>query len=396
MRYNSSLHFEVPAAPLRILRLLNSAGYEAYLVGGCVRDALYGKTPHDYDITTNALPVQMQSVFLGLRTIETGLRHGTLTVMVDNEGFEVTTYRVDGEYVDHRRPENVCFTSSLEEDLRRRDFTINAMAYHPDVGLVDPFGGAQDLKAGVIRAVGEPHVRFSEDALRILRALRFSARFGFEIEDATAMAARSLAGTLTAISAERIREEICGILGAPYTDGILREYADVLAVVIPEGGSGIALASLDKDDIVLRLSAYLLKAGSRLAKTALLRLRSDRATACAVESTLEIYEAGVPQGDEQILRTLRAHGQKTLCRALSLFNVTGRDVSRVMSRMEELLRDGACHALAMLAVDGNDLVCAGVPRGRAIGEMLEVLFTAVIRGECPNEREALLAYAVKK
>ena len=393
MQSENMMRFDVPAAPMRILQLLNDAGYEAYLVGGCVRDAVRGATPHDYDITTNALPEEMLSVFSGLRTIETGLRHGTLTVLLDGEPFEVTTYRVDGTYEDHRRPESVTFTNSVLEDLRRRDFTVNAMAYHPKTGLCDPFGGVSDLTDGIIRAVGIPSDRFAEDALRILRALRFSARFGFQIEEETIRAARALKGTLTFIAAERVREELAGILLAPYADRILLEYADILATVIPEGSTAIPLAGLDPNDLPLRLAAYLHTAGSQAARAALWRLRNDRATCRAVEDVLMLREEGLPRGDVGILHALRKYGREGVARAIALASAEGKDVSETKAQLDALLREGACYMISMLAVDGKDLAAIGIPCGREMGATLERLLEAVIRKECPNEREALLAYA---
>lgn len=393
MQFDNMKKIDIPAAPMRILSLLNDAGYEAYLVGGCVRDALRGDVPHDYDITTNALPEQMQSVFSELRTIETGLHHGTLTVLLDGEPFEVTTYRVDGVYQDHRRPESVRFTSCLQEDLGRRDFTVNAMAYHPVLGFRDPFGGAEDLRRGVIRAVGEPHERFSEDALRILRALRFSARFGFSIEEKTAAAAHDLKGTLTLIAAERVREELAGILVAPDADRILADHADILATVIPEGSTVLPLSGLDPSDLVLRLAAYLHTVGSRAARAALWRLRNDRATCRAVEDILMLREEGLPEEDEAILRALRKYGRDGVARAMALASAEGKDTSTARARLDGLLRDGACYMISMLAVDGKDLAAIGIPCGREMGAALERLLDAVIRKECPNEREALLAYA---
>ena len=197
---------QIPEQANIILEKLQASGHEAYVVGGCVRDALLGREPHDWDITTSALPQEVKKVFT--RTVDTGLKHGTVTVMIGREGFEVTTYRVDGVYEDGRHPKEVTFTPNLREDLQRRDFTINAMAYSPAGGLVDLFGGREDLENGIIRAVGDPMQRFSEDALRIMRAVRFSAQLGYEIEPGTFHAAQTLAPTLNRISSERIRDEL--------------------------------------------------------------------------------------------------------------------------------------------------------------------------------------------
>ena len=216
-----------------IIDRLQEAGYEAFVVGGCVRDSILGITPGDWDITTNALPQDVKALFR--RTIDIGIKHGTVKVMLGDEGFEITTYRIDGTYEDSRHPESVTFTPELSEDLRRRDFTINAMAYSEKTGLVDMFGGMDDLRTGLIRAVGDAKERFSEDALRILRALRFSARFGFEIEDETKKAVTQLAPDLSNISAERIREELEKIVCSDHPDRLHTAYElGVTAVIFPE------------------------------------------------------------------------------------------------------------------------------------------------------------------
>ncbi|MBO7631761.1 MAG: CCA tRNA nucleotidyltransferase, partial [Lachnospiraceae bacterium] len=196
----------LPENVKRIIRTLETAGFEAYAVGGCVRDALFDRVPQDWDITTSALPEEVKGLFP--RTVDTGIEHGTVTIMLGQEGYEVTTYRIDGKYEDCRHPDSVTFTRSLKEDLLRRDFTINAMAYNESTGLVDLFGGIEDLQAGIIRAVGNPTERFSEDALRILRAVRFAAQLGFTIEPETKQAMKTLSGNLKVVSAERIREEL--------------------------------------------------------------------------------------------------------------------------------------------------------------------------------------------
>ena len=222
--------FEIPQKVEIIINILEKAGYEAYAVGGCVRDALLGRTPNDWDITTSAKPEQVKALFH--RTVDTGIAHGTVTVLLEKEGFEITTYRVDGEYEDGRHPKEVTFTACLEEDLKRRDFTINAMAYSAEEGLCDPFGGQEDLARGVVRAVGEPLRRFEEDALRILRFYRFAARFGFVIDEATEAAAKQLAAHLDCVSVERIEEELDKLLSAPKPGAYLEP--EVLAFVLPE------------------------------------------------------------------------------------------------------------------------------------------------------------------
>ena len=224
---------EIPSNITRILDMLESAGFEAYIVGGCVRDSLMGIQPHDYDITTSALPEETERVFSGMKLIETGLKHGTVTVLSEGEPVEITTYRVDGEYHDSRRPDSVTFTRSLREDIARRDFTMNGIAYSPKRGLFDEFGGAEDIRRGVIRCIGEPERRFHEDALRILRGMRFLASLGFRVEEGTAAAMLDSRGLLRNISAERVFTELSGLLTGRKSGGnirrVLTQFRDILA-----------------------------------------------------------------------------------------------------------------------------------------------------------------------
>ena len=230
MNYNLTL----PAAVSDLLARLTRAGFSAYVVGGCVRDSLLDLTPHDWDICTSALPEQMQEVFRDFRTVDTGLKHGTLMVIADHEPYEVTTFRIDGDYTDHRHPDSVIFVDDLTRDLARRDFTVNAMAWSPEEGLQDPFGGQADLPAKLIRCVGDPLARFEEDALRVLRALRFAAVYDFAIEPDTASALRKKAPDLKMVAGERIREELLKLLCGKAAGRILREFPEVLAEIIPE------------------------------------------------------------------------------------------------------------------------------------------------------------------
>ena len=224
---------QLPEYVYEVLQKLNNNGYEAYCVGGCVRDYLLGQCPEDYDVTTSALPEQIIEVFDGYRLLKVGLKHGTVTVIINKHPVEITTYRIDGEYTDHRHPSKVGFTPNLSDDLARRDLTINAIAYNDKVGMVDLYGGAEDLKNGIIRCVGDPMKRFDEDGLRILRALRFASRYGFSIDKETSDAIHRQKFLLSFISAERINSELCGILTGDCYD-ILRNYSDVICEIIPE------------------------------------------------------------------------------------------------------------------------------------------------------------------
>ena len=386
------MDFCLPQSVQKALDALTKAGYEAYLVGGCVRDALRGTTPHDYDIATNALPDETLAVFSDQRTITTGLRHGTVTVLLDKMPIEITTYRVDGTYADHRRPDTVTFTSSLGEDLARRDFTVNAMAYHPEYGIVDLYSGRRDLADGIIRAVGEPMARFSEDALRILRALRFSARFGFRIEKRTREAVFELADTLSLIAPERVREELYGILAAPDAERVLSEYKAVLAVVLPQGALTEAFGRLPPDDILLRLADFLLPSGVDGAGAALAALRADNKTILWVKNVLSVYKTEIAAERECVCRLLRRVGEQALRGGFALRSAHGIQDGAAVDLMENILADNFPYTLAMLTVRGEDLMSLGVPRGSRIGELLEHLYTAVIRGEVENTKKQLLEY----
>ena len=386
------MDFYLPENVQKALNILTSAGHEAYLVGGCVRDALRGAVPHDYDIATNALPEQTLAAFSEYRTIATGIRHGTVTVLLDHMPLEITTYRVDGVYADHRRPDDVTFTPSLCEDLARRDFTVNAMAYHPDHGLVDPFLGAADLSCGIIRTVGEPMARFTEDALRILRALRFSARFGFSVEDRTKDAIFALADTLTLIAPERVREELVGMIVAKNAASVMREYAAVIAVVCPWGALTEAFDVLPADTAILRLADFFLAAGESGARKALSALRFDNKTAKAVCTVLSLYKEEITADRECVCRLLRKVGDVALRQGLALRAAHGIDDGASVPLIENILTEKFPYTLGMLAVSGEDLAAIGAPRGPRIGELLEMLYTALVRNEIENEREQMLAY----
>ncbi len=389
------MSFFLPSPVERALFLLENAGYEAYLVGGCVRDMLRGAAPHDFDMATAARPEEMLAVFREYRTIETGIRHGTVTVLIEGMPLEITTYRTEGAYTDHRRPDSVSFSRSVHEDLARRDFTVNAMAYHPERGVFDPFGGRADLAAGIIRAVGDPYVRFEEDALRILRALRFSARFGFRVEAATAAAARKNAGTLEAIAKERIREELYGILAAESAADVLAEYADILSVVIPEGQLTERFSDIPPVPL-LRIAEYLSKSGETLAVAALTRLRADRETIRRVETVIRLADSELSHRRADLCRLLRAVGEDALRDALVLRAVRGMDDTAAKNGIEAILRVGFPYRLRDLAVTGDDAVAAGIPRGPAVGRVLEELYNEVIEGRLENEAHALLAYLKKE
>ena len=425
-----------------LLDALHAAGYAAYAVGGCVRDSLLGRTAHDWDLCTSALPQQVMELFGAERCIPTGLQHGTVTIKYGGQLYETTTFRTEGSYTDGRHPDAVQFVPDVREDLARRDFTINAMAYNAAEGLVDPFGGQVDLQNGLLRAVGEPQQRFTEDALRILRLYRFAARFGFALDAATARAARQLAPHLDCISAERIQEELAKLLAAPQPGAYLEP--TVLAVVLPE----LTPAALEaakpvvdacpagEENLPVRWAALLGALGEADTRRVLKRLRCSNAcieeTAVLVRETagegvcgsfLLGHESGhsiarptacgsrvPPQrtvlgetpahaGEVAIRQLLGQYGLCTVERLCALCAAlhpqAASECVLAAQRARQLEADGVCCRVSQLAVNGRDLMAAGIPAGPALRRVLEALLDGVIRAEYPNKKPALLAAAQK-
>ena len=400
-----------------LLNALHAAGYAAYAVGGCVRDSLLGRTAHDWDLCTSALPQQVMELFGAAQCIPTGLQHGTVTIKYGGQLYETTTFRTEGSYTDGRHPDAVQFVPDVREDLARRDFTINAMAYNEVEGLVDPFGGQKDLQNGLLRAVGEPQQRFTEDALRILRLYRFAARFGFVLDAATARAARQLAPHLDCISVERIQEELAKLLAAPQPGAYLEPA--VLAVVLPE----LTPAALEaakpvvdacpagEENLPVRWAALLGALGEADTRRVLKRLRCSNA--CIEETAILVREtagqgvceekapahAPVHAREVAIRRLLGRYGLCTverlcaLCAALHPQNAPA--CTFAAQRARQLDADGVCCRVSQLAVNGCDLMAAGIPAGPALRRVLEALLDGVIRAEYPNEKPALLAAAQK-
>ena len=384
-----------------LLDTLHRAGYAAYVVGGCVRDSLLGLTPHDWDLCTSALPQQGMELFGEEKCIPTGLQHGTVTVKQGGGLYEITTFRTEGTYTDGRHPDEVHFVPDVREDLARRDFTINAMAYNAKEGLVDPFGGQADLQSGILRAVGVPHQRFTEDALRILRLYRFAARFGFSIDPPTAQAAQELCAHLDCVSVERIEEELAKLLSAPAPAAYLDE--KILGVVLPELSQEALAAAKPVVDacpageqaLPVRLAALLLSLGEDGTRRTLRRLRCSNA--CIEETAVLVREVvpGVPVSLNIYARRLL--GKYNLCTVQRLAALGAAlqpehaaDFAALSELAEQLDADGVCCRVSQLAVNGRDLMAAGVPAGPGIRKILEALLDGVIREEYPNERQALL------
>ena len=458
-----------------LLDTLHRAGYAAYVVGGCVRDSLLGLTPHDWDLCTSALPQQVMELFGAQRCIPTGLQHGTVTVKQSGALYEITTFRTEGTYTDGRHPDEVHFVPDVREDLARRDLTINAMAYNEKEGLVDPFGGQADLQSGIVRAVGVPRQRFTEDALRILRLYRFAARFGFAIDPPTAQAAQELCAHLDCVSVERIEEELAKLLSAPAPAAYLDK--KILLVILPELSSEALAAAkpvvdacpAGAENLSIRLAALLYSLGEDGIRRTLKRLRcsnalieeaavlvrearrrdgsflfgyeyelrhpadascfeqhSHPAGRCPNSNSLFPPQAAVVAvAGHSIARPIafgnRVPPQRTVLRETTVtpdFTIYARrllgkynlctvrrlaalgtalqperaaDFAALSELAEQLDADGVCCRVSQLAVNGRDLMAAGVPAGPGIRKVLEALLDGVIREEYPNERQALLA-----
>lgn len=385
---------------LPVLERLTQNGYEAYAVGGCVRDALLHKTPNDFDVTTNALPDQILACFGDCTVIPTGIEHGTVTVLWQGAPIEITTYRTDGVYTDARHPDSVSFTASLYEDLARRDFTVNALAADAKGGLADYFEGTADLQTRCLRAVGEPHLRFSEDALRILRLWRFAATLGFAMEEQTAQAAVALAPSLGKIARERIfselRRGLCGthlapLLCHPLTAAVFAEVLPPLCPALALTRTQAALNALD-DSFPLRFAALCACADvtADRADALLDALRCDRATRQKV--ALLLGACGEPLPDTRIACkwALSRYGEDFFAILTLHAALYEKDVTSVRDLARDLLQSGACLSLDRLAISGHDLLAVGVPAGKAIGTTLQALLCAVIEERVENEKEALL------
>ena len=384
----------IPADVSQIIDSLISHGHEAYIVGGCVRDSVRGVLPKDWDITTSARPDHVVKIFP--RTFETGIKHGTVTVLVGRQGYEVTTYRVDGEYLDNRRPENVTFTTSIENDLSRRDFTMNAIAYNPSRGFVDPFDGMGDIGKKIIRCVGNADSRFGEDALRMLRAIRFAGQLGFTVDDTALEAISARRAGLANISAERIREELIRLLNSSYVEAVsLLETTGLLPYVLAghvyDGDLNETirlLASCPRHE-AMRLAIFL--AGSSETCAKILRgLRFDNKTVREVSLYVCMLPVIIPHDRYEIKKCLKqmshAHFENLLTLQSIIYPDRAEDLAAIRLESQDIQAKGECYTLRDLSVNGDDLAAAGIPRGKAIGEKLNELLDAVMRDPGLNER----------
>lgn len=442
------MKIQLPEKVKFIIDTIEKAGFEAYAVGGCIRDSILGRTPNDWDVTTSATPEQVKGLFR--RTIDTGIQHGTVTVMLDKEGFEVTTYRIDGEYEDSRHPKEVIFTPNLVEDLKRRDFTINAMAYNDTSGLVDVFEGMKDIEEGVIRCVGQAKERFTEDALRMLRAIRFSAQLGYSIEENTREAIRELAGNLSHISAERIREELTKLLVSPHPEYLEVAYeTGVTAVVLPEFDKCMqtpqkhphhcmdvgrhTLCALTHVEPVkeLRLAMLLHDIGkplalevdeegithfhghpgisAQLAGEILRRLRFDNDTVATVSRLVEYHDYGnnTMPDMRMVRRAVNKIGEDIfpLLMHVRLADTMAQSDYKRQEKLEaleswkqlyeQICEKKQCLSLKTLAVKGSDLIAAGMQPGKELGDVLQELLNYVLDYPEKNEKDILLKRALE-
>lgn len=441
MKDMKDIEIRIPPGAAKILRVLENHGYEAFVVGGCVRDSLLGRNPNDWDITTSALPLQVKALFR--RTIDTGLKHGTVTILMDGEPYEVTTYRVDGEYLDGRHPSQVTFTASLQEDLQRRDFTINAMAYSEKMGLQDFFGGLSDLEKGLIRAVGDPAKRFGEDALRIMRAVRFAAQLGYQVEADTVKAMKDLAPTLSRISAERIAAELEKLLVSPHPEKLRMAYeCGITAVILPEfdrcmettqnnphhkysvGEHTIVAVGNARPDRILRFAMLLHDFGKPSCKTTddqgidhfyghqevsaqmandiLRRLKSDNDTRRSVTKLVRYHDLACGLTGKSIRKAISLIGEDLFPLYLEVKDADTRAQSdfRFREKMDHLeqvrllyskiLEERDCLSLKDLAVNGKDLIEAGMKPGKEIGEVLGEMLEDVLMEPSHNTRDYLM------
>ncbi len=416
----------LPKNVKEIIETLQAGGYEAYAVGGCVRDGILGRVPVDWDITTSAKPHEVKALFR--RTFDTGIEHGTITVLLEGEGYEVTTYRLDGKYEDHRRPKTVEFTRSLEEDLLRRDFTINAMAYNSEVGLVDIFGGQRDLQDGVIRCVGVATERFGEDALRILRAIRFAAQLGFVIEEETQEAIRSLSPTLSKISVERIQVELVKLMVSAHPEFIDDAYRlGVTKVILPKWDEAMQNSDGQRDvlerlqkveaDKVLRLTVLFHEMASvqlvteedkeQFVKKVLRGLKFDNDTTNKVSKLVRFYEYEIEENrsavrhalhemtEELFLLYLKIQYGKNLVREESEQEEGALHLEKIKGYHEEIKKFHEPLVLKDLEIKGSDLIELGIAQGKQIGVILNRLLEEVLDEPSHNQKEYLIALSKK-
>lgn len=439
------MNIVLPKNVKTIIKILNTHNYEAFIVGGCVRDSVIGLTPHDWDICTNAKPEEIKKCFENFNTFDSGIKHGTISVVLDGEVFEVTTYRIDGTYSDNRRPDSVTFTSDITQDLARRDFTINAMAYNEKRGLIDPYGGRNDLSDKIIKCVGNPDFRFNEDALRIIRALRFASVYNFEIDDETAKSIHKNADLLNNIAVERISVELNKLLSGNGAEKILNNYRDVIAVFIPEikpmfdynqhtkhhnrdlwHHTIYAVKSIDNTPL-LRMSMLLHDIGkpkackrdedgtchfkghpkysAEMAETILRRLKYSNDFIETCITLIKYHDVRFSGSKRQLRHVMSAIEDKNVELLLKIqrADIMAQSDYKHKEKLEkldlacqtykEILADKDCFTLKQLKINGNDIKNLGLSEGIKIGKILKILLGLVIEDKIENEKSALIKKA---
>ena len=430
-----------------VLTTLENNGYEAYIVGGCVRDFLLGKTPYDYDVTTNATPEQVKACFLKNKVIETGLKHGTVTVLTDDGNVEITTYRIDGDYKDNRHPDKVIFSANIEDDVKRRDFTVNSIAYNPQKGFVDLFNGRDDIETGIITCVGNPDERFNEDALRILRALRFASVLGFDISSETSDSIHRNKNLINNVSVERIWSEFKKILCGKNAHIILEEYVDVIGVFIPEILKTVGFEQNNPYhcydvfkhtvvaiknspyNVIIRLAAFFhdigkphtyftdekgighfyshAKVSEKIVYDVLLRLKSDNFTREKVCMLVRYHDRQIEETTKAVKRLLTKLSFDdvrsllllkrcdTLGQTPEIHNERCAYLDRIGKLVDKIENEGACLSLRTLEINGNDIKTLGITEGKLIGKILNSALKSVIDEKIPNDKNMLLEFAEK-
>lgn len=432
----------IPPGAAEIIAVLKSNSFDAYIVGGCVRDSLLGRVPKDWDICTSAKPYEIIQCFPNRRIIETGLKHGTVAVVIDDNQYEVTTFRVDGKYSDNRHPDSVQYVSSVETDLARRDFTINAMAYNDDAGLIDPFGGASDIKKQTISCVRNPDDRFREDALRIMRALRFASVYGFSIDEDTARSIHQNRSLLHNIAAERITSELSKLICGEGVLNVLLAFSDVMVTIIPELEPCIgfnqnnkyhcytiydhiaaAVANSTGDDLVVRMALLLHDIGKPccytedengghfhghgiyshiLAEQALSRLRFSNKDAENILELVKYHDSIIEPTNKVVRRWLNKIGSEQFYRLINvrMADMLAHSIDTQKERIEkcrrvlEILSEESknCFTIKDMKISGRDVMSFGIPQGKKIGELLSLALSAIMNGDVPNEHEKLMEY----
>ncbi len=433
---------KLPSQVKTAISKLAENGFEAYIVGGCVRDSLLGMEAHDYDITTSAQPEEVKKVFIGYRVIETGIKHGTVTVIINKMPLEITTFRIDSDYCDNRHPENVTFTKSLKEDTARRDFTMNAIAYSDETGVCDYYNGTNDLNNKIIRCVGDADKRFNEDALRIMRALRFSSTLGFDIEQSTKAAIFKNKELLKNISSERIASEFVKLLCGKNVKNVLLEYAGVISVIIPEITPMIGfdqknihhiydvythtVTAVDniENEPVLRMAAFFhdigkprcffekdgqghfyghAQVGAEMTSHILRRLKFDNAARETVVKLVKLHDVQIEQTETAVKRCMNRHSPEIFFMLLKIKRADTKAQSPIcFSRLEyldglektadKILNSKECFSLKQLEVNGSDIISLGISPGRQIGVILNRLLDEIIKSSLTNEKQVLLEY----